>query len=77
MAVTVVEGGGSGVEIEVVIALRVPHVGSLSACKYNGQRLVVFGGEVLLSQEGCLTGSGVIRTGVPTVNAVGFHDEIW
>ena len=76
MAVTVVEGGGSGVEVEVMIALWIPHVGSLSACKYNGQRLVVSSGEVLLSQEGCPTGSGVIRTGMPTVNAVGFHDEI-
>ena len=77
MTMTMVEGRGSGVKVEIMIALRIPDVGSLSARKHNGERLVVFGGEDLFSQEGRAAGGSVIRIGVLTVGTVGHHDELW
>lgn len=74
---TMVEGRGSGVKVEIMVALRIPDVGPLSARKYNGQRLIVFGGEVFFSQEGRAAGGSVIRLiGVLAVGTVGTVDTV-
>ena len=77
MTVAMVEGRGSGVKVEIMIALGIPDVGSLSAREYNGQRLVVFGGEVLLCQEGRAAGGSVIRIDVLTVGTVGTVSTVY
>ena len=76
MAVPMVEGRGSGVEIQIMVALGIPDVGSLRAREYNREGLVVFGGVVFFGQEGCAARGSAVRIDVVTVGAVGYHDEI-
>jgi hypothetical protein len=78
VTVAMVESRRGRVEVEILTTFRIPDIGPLGAGKYDGERLIVLGGEVLFSCERSVGAHGARRgwkvaIGVVTVAFLG-HD---
>lgn len=77
VAVTLVDSGVRGQEIEVLTTLGVPDGGALGTSKDDGEWVVVVSGEVLLGLDGLLGGGGMVGTdaivAVSSIGTVGRH----